>query len=229
MTIPTNRDSGRDGPKAYIVAPDGRSLESEENLVYTVPNLVLLTDDDKHVLDLTSAAIHRQLKSVVGNNYARSVSVVNAENVPEARQHLALFKEYSPEGRVSSLLDYNMGKSDVSRKPTESLFYNGDGDDFLHFAKNGGVAFFLSGYIRDVEASERVRELAQDVTGDFKRFAIGYAEKGNYGASVDGICRLMATAVQRPKGTASLKKALVRPGIDLRLEKLLLAESQRRR
>jgi hypothetical protein len=149
-----NNDNN-DGPKPYIIDPD--TLESttleglEEKTAYrNVERIVLLVEDESGPRENLEKTANRYFGRTSG------VSICTATNIDEALRELERYKEDSPDARLAAVLDYNMGKSKESRKPTEALFYE---PVFQHYLKNdGGVVIFNSGYPAQIRQSEEIME-----------------------------------------------------------------------
>ncbi len=147
-------DKKDDGPKAYVVDPE----TMQESTVDSIEERMRYRGVEKIVLLVEDVDEQRQNLEKTANRYFSNepgTKICTAANTDQALRELEKYKEESPDAELTAILDYNMGESEESRKPTEALFYN---SVFQHYLKNGGAVVLNSGFPEQVRQSEAIMD-----------------------------------------------------------------------
>lgn len=155
----------------HYLKPDGSEYPAEVQKYIYLNEILLLVEDD---------SIERRVLENSAKRYCAdrpSTGICAVSSVPEALKELSLYCQYSPDARLNSILDYNMGKNEASseRRPTEALFME---KSFLDYLNNGGLTIIYSGSW----AQEALRSPSiQNALHDKEKFAFLLAIKSEVG------------------------------------------------
>jgi len=166
-----------DGPKSYHVDLDTLDTVSEDVTRYQgIDHILLIVEDDPENLanKVDSAKTH----------YGSDFEICVCENTLDAQRELEKYRRSSPNARLDSLLDFNMNKSEISKKSIEGLYSD---PTFKHYLNKGGVVVFNTGYPQYVRNNMNI----MDTQRDYENVLFLITEKGVEGKDIKEISEIL--------------------------------------